>query len=113
MAENQSSSTKRPGPVSFNAETGVTSNRIEAVSDPRSLSVASTPKLETPRGSKELKVMGPYGLVFLGVFLVVSGLIISLILTLVGLVLLVLAFVVGRENKIQRRLRNISRMKRG
>lgn len=93
------------GPIGFHGEAKVTSQGDAPAGNEGGMGEASGPFLETPRGSKELKVAGPLVLGIGGFILLLLGLIFSLVITAVGLGMIVYAILTNRRNKTQLRLR--------
>jgi len=103
--ESQNVSKRRMGPIGFHGEAKVTSLGDAPASNEGGMGEASGPFLETPKGSKELKVAGPLVLGIGGLVLLLLGLIFSLVIAVVGLVMIIFAIFTNRRNKTQLRLR--------
>lgn len=96
---------RRAGPISFNAEQHVTKLNLGDAPNPGGIGSATPPSLETPKGSKDLKVKGPVFWFLIGALLVVLGVFSSLVLLAAGVVVCVAAMLGNRMNKTNRRLR--------
>jgi hypothetical protein len=97
---------RRPGPIGFSSESSITSNRMSEAPNPGGIGRAATPRKETPRVSKELKVAGPNIWLFIGVAVTVLGIIfVSVAVIAVGTGVCVASLMVSRMNKTQVRLR--------
>jgi hypothetical protein len=99
-------SRKRPGPIHFQAEAQVTSKKIPEAPNEGGVGTASTLRLETPKGSRRLKVAGPWAWFFFGFILFLLGLFFHFFISLFGVVLCITSILVNRNNKTQRRLRS-------
>ena len=106
MDEPKNVNKRRLGPIGFHGEAKVTSMRDTPASNEGGMGEASGPFLETPLGSKELKVAGPLILGIGGLFLILSGMIFSLGISAVGLGMIVYAIFTNRTNKTERRVRS-------
>ena len=97
---------RRLGPIGFNAESAVTSNKISAAPNPGGIGNASIPSKETPRSSKNLKIAGPVVWGVLGLVVAFVGAVsLSIPLVGVGFGVSIASFMVSRMNKTQQRLR--------
>ena len=96
---------RRPGPIAFNAEQHVTKLNLGDAPNPGGIGSATPPSLETPKGSRELKVKGPIFWFLIGALLIVLGVFSSLVLLAAGVVVCVAAMLGNRMNKTNRRLR--------
>jgi len=97
---------RRPGPIGFSSESSITSNRMSEAPNPGGIGRASTPRKETPRASKELKVAGPNIWLFIGVAVTVLGIaLMSVAVIGVGVGVCVASLMVSQMNKTQKRLR--------
>jgi hypothetical protein len=97
---------RRPGPIGFSGEAQVTSNKISPAPNTGGIGQANTPRKETPRKSKELKVAGPAIWSVAGIFIFVIGIILlSPIVVVGGILVVAVAFAVNRTNQTQKRLR--------
>ena len=96
---------RRPGPIAFNAEQHVTKLNLGDAPNPGGIGSATPPSLETPKGSRELKVKGPIFWFLIGALLIVLGVFSSLILLAAGVAVCVAAMLGNRMNKTNRRLR--------
>lgn len=96
---------RRPGPIAFNAEQHVTKLNLGDAPNPGGIGSATPPSLETPKGSRELKVKGPMFWFLIGALLVILGVVSSLILLAAGVAVCVAAVLGNRMNKTNRRLR--------
>lgn len=97
---------RRPGPIGFSSESSITSNRMSEAPNPGGIGRAATPRNETPRVSKELKVAGPNIWLFIGIAATVLGIgFVSVAMIAVGTGVCVASFMVSRMNKTQVRLR--------
>jgi hypothetical protein len=97
---------RRKGPVSFQAEAKATSLHVPVAHEPFAIARAAGPTLETPRGSKKLSVAGPITWLVLGlVSIVLAVVLLSLILAVIGIALCLIAYLTGRVNRTERRLR--------
>ena len=105
VADSENVSKRRMGPIGFHGEAKVTSLRDAPASNEGGMGEASGPFLETPRGSKELKVAGPLVLGIGGFVLFLLGLIFSFVIAAVGLGIVVYAILTNRRNRTQLRLR--------
>jgi len=106
MVEPENVRKRRLGPIGFHGEAKVTSLRDTPASNEGGMGEASGPFLETPRGSKELKVAGPLVLGIGGFLIFLLGLISSLIIAAIGLGMIVCAIFTNRMNKTERRVRS-------
>jgi len=106
MAESENVNKRRMGPIGFHSEAKVTSLRDAPASNEGGMGEASGPFLETPRGSKDLKVAGPLVLGISGFFLILIGIIFSLGISAIGLGMIVYAILINRRNRTQLRLRS-------
>jgi hypothetical protein len=97
---------RRMGPIGFHGEAKVTSLSDAPACNEGGMGEASGPFLETPSGSKELKVAGPLVLGIGGFILLLLGLIFSLVITAVGLGMVGIAIFTNRTNKTERRVRS-------
>lgn len=97
---------RRPGPVSFHSEAKVTSLKTPIPAN-EGIGAAAPPSLQTPRGAKELKVLGP---ITWGVFglisLAVGAILLSIPFAVLGFSTCVGAYSVHRRNLTERRLRD-------
>ena len=106
MAEPEGVKKRRLGPIGFHGEAKVTSMGDAPASNEGGIGEASGPFLETPRGSKELKVAGPLVLGIGGFVLFLLGLIFSLVIAAVGLGMIGFAIFTNRTNKTEQRVRS-------
>ena len=106
VTESENVSKRRMGPVGFHGEAKVTSLRDAPANNEGGMGEASGPFLETPRGSKELKVAGPLVLGIGGFVLFLLGLIFSLVIAAAGLGMIGFAIFTNRTNKTERRVRS-------
>ena len=104
VAESENVNKRRMGPIGFHGEAKVTSLRDAPASNEGGMGEASGPFLETPRGSKELKVAGPLVLGIGGFVLFLLGLIFSLAIAAAGLGMIGFAIFTNRTNKTERRV---------
>lgn len=106
MVEPESVKKRRMGPVGFHGEAKATSIGGTPASNEGGMGEASGPFLETPHGTKELKVAGPLvlGLSGFGIFLL--GLLFNLIIAGIGLAMIGFAIFTNRTNKTERRVRS-------
>jgi hypothetical protein len=93
------------GPIGFHSEAKVTSLHDASASNEGGMGEASGPFLETPRGSKELKVAGPLVLGISGFLIFLAGLNFNLFIAAIGLGMIVYAILTNRRNRTQLRLR--------
>jgi hypothetical protein len=108
MSDNQTSGPRRrPGPIGFNAESAVTSNRMSEAPNPGGIGRATTPRKETPKTSKQLNVAGPVVWAIVGSIVAVLGIIlVSVPVIGIGLGICIASLMVSRMNKTQQRLRS-------
>lgn len=97
---------RRPGPVSFRAESQITSVNLGDAPNRGEIGEASVPRMETPTGSRELKVRGPLFWSVVGVFIAIVGLFVSLYWTAVGIGICLASVLTWRMNRTSRRLRS-------
>jgi hypothetical protein len=97
---------RRPGPIGFSSESSITSNRLSEAPNPGGIGRATTPRKETPRVSKELKVAGPNIWLFIGAAVTVLGIaFVSVAVIAVGIGVCIASLMVSQMNKTQKRLR--------
>ena len=97
---------RRPGPIGFSSESSITSNRMSEAPNPGGIGRAATPRKETPRFSKKLKVAGPIIWLFAGLAVAVIGIVfMSVAVVAVGIGVCIASLMVLRMNKTQLRLR--------
>ena len=97
---------RRPGPIGFSSESSITSNRMSEAPNPGGIGRATTPRKETPRYSKKLKVAGPILWLFAGLAVAVIGIaFMSVAVIAVGVCVCIASLMVSRMNKTQVRLR--------
>jgi len=106
VTESEPSKKRRMGPVGFRGEAKVTSLGGAPASNKGGMGESSGPSLETPSGTKELKVAGPLLLGVSGLAVFLLGLLINLIVAAVGLGMISFAIFTNRTNKIERRVRS-------
>jgi hypothetical protein len=106
MAESENVSKRRMGPIGFHGEAKVTSLHDAPASNEGGMGEASGPFLETPHGSKELKVAGPLVLGIVGFLVFLLGLIFGLVISAIGLAMIGFAIFSNRTSKIERRVRS-------
>lgn len=96
---------RRPGPIAFNAEPHVTKLNLGDAPNPGGIGSATPPQLETPRGSRSLKVHGPLVWFAVGVLLIIVGVFVSIFVVGIGIAVCAGSVFVARMNKTSRRLR--------
>ena len=96
---------RRPGPVAFNAEPHVTKLNLGDTPNPGGIGSATPPQLETPSGSRALKVHGPWFWFAVGVVLIIVGIFVSLFVAGIGIAVCAGSIYGARMNKTSRRLR--------
>ncbi len=106
MAEPENGKKRRMGPVGFHGEAKVTSIGGAPASNEGGMGEASGPFLETPHGTKELKVAGPLVLGLSGFAILLLGLLLNLIIAGIGLAMIGFAIFTNRTNKTERRVRS-------
>ena len=106
MVEPENVRKRRLGPIGFHGESKVTSVGNAPAGNEGGMGEASGPFLETPRGTKELKVAGPLVLGISGFLIFLLGLIFSLIIAAIGLGMIGFAIFTNRTNKTERRVRS-------
>jgi hypothetical protein len=104
--KNNPSARRRPGPISFQAESKITSLKMNPTSSTNAIGTATEPKKETAAASKELKVQGPIFYFFIGLILIVTGIFVSGIIALIGLCTCIASLMTNKTNKTRKRLRN-------
>lgn len=119
MSGNEPTS-RRPGPIGFNAESSVTGIRASTGKTRDGIGTASAPAKETVRGSKELKVVAPTMYAAMGALFMVTGLlwwiasprvisgigVAPLLLLAIGAMVLIAAGSMVRRNRTEQRLRS-------
>lgn len=106
MAEPESVKKRRMGPVGFHGEAKVTNIGGSPASNEGGMGESSGPFLETPRGTKELKVAGPLVLGLSGFAIFLLGVLLNFIVAFVGLGMIGFAIATNRTNKTERRVRS-------
>lgn len=105
--ESNSGARRRPGPIGFNVESAVTSNRMSEAPNPGGMGRATTPRKETPKTSKELNVAGPVVWAIVGSIIAILGIVLlSVPVIAVGIGVCIASLMVSRMNKTQQRLRS-------
>jgi len=104
---------RRPGPVSFQAESRITSVKLSESKSDNAIGSATTPRLETPTKSKDLKVYGPSVWLGVGILCVLLGVLFSFYLAAVGLCICIASLMVVRMNRTTRRLVSTARSSSG
>jgi hypothetical protein len=96
---------RRPGPIAFNAESQVTKVNIGDAPNPGGIGRATPPQLETPRGSRSLRVLGPWFWFAVGGLLIIVGAFVSIFVAAIGIAVCAGSVYGARMNKTSRRLR--------
>jgi len=99
---------RRPGPISFSAETKVTSRRGPAADNPGGIGAAAGPYLATPRRSKDMRFRTrPLAMGTVAVLVVLLGIaLLQPVIAVVGVLALLGAWLAYRTNRTEERLRS-------
>jgi hypothetical protein len=107
MSESEPIRNRRPGPIGFHGEGKVTAQRHGPGSNEGGIGEAAGPTRETPRGSRELKVVGAGVWAVVGIVVLLLGIVLlSLGVAIIGVAAIVGAFFANQKNRTESRLRD-------